>query len=498
MQRSLHRSLEEEEEVANRRLRRQEVALQAEHRIQVEALRAEYRRQAAARRAEYYRQAEFYRQAEEELRAENRRQEEALRAEFYRQEEALRAELHRQAAYYIRYNRPIQVAVPAGSQLVEVQPAPPAHRAASASIRHISTLRAYDANRRKRRRRDAAAEDENYDQKVARALLKEKGFDPDDVNKKDKKGRIPICYYVYKGNVTMVRYLIARGADCRKVDAKGISPLFVAAALGHLEIIKLLYHDGGAHEDIGKENRSGYSPLRAAFLNNHFNVVKWLILNGALSSSPHAAVDGGGIEDAIMRRDLRQDGRRLPILAWAQTLVAAYANVHVFLTGTILSASSSSVCRPPKNPYATRSHKRRKVSTSPLVLFNGKSGILELIAHFVAGTPQQRHTLRQLVDHLPAFIAGVPFVDPPPGQTETRAAGGGVGGGLILLLTREWLGRSDPADAASSIRAFRFGIRHHAGTEHSWVQYRGRPFVNEYKDNRWKWTISIFCLGERV
>jgi len=42
----------------------------------------------------------------------------------------------------------------------------------------------------------------------------------------------------------------------------------------------------------------------------------------------------------------------------------------------------------------------------------GKSGILEVIAHYVAGTPQQRHTLRQLMDRLPAFIADEPFVEP--------------------------------------------------------------------------------------
>ena len=48
--------------------------------------------------------------------------------------------------------------------------------------------------------------------------------------------------------------------------------------------------------------------------------------------------------------------------------------------------------------------------SSPLVIFKGKSGILELIAHYIAGTPQQLRTLRQLVDHLPALIADVSFV----------------------------------------------------------------------------------------
>ena len=162
------------------------------------------------------------------------------------------------------------------------------------------------------------------------------------------------------------------------------------------------------HEDIRKVNREGWSPLRVALHNGHFHVVHWLIRNGALA--PLGDANDGGIDDAIMRIDLRQEigdhwqeDKRLTVLAWAQTSVAAYENVNVFLTGTLVSASSSSVC-------ATRSHKRRKVSPSPLVIFNGKSGILELIAHYSAETPQQLRTRRQLVNLLPAFIADVPFV----------------------------------------------------------------------------------------
>lgn len=121
-----------------------------------------------------------------------------------------------------------------------------------------------------------------------------------------------------------------------------------------------------------------------------------------------------------MRNDLRpqqnnfcynwQNDNRLTVLAWAHDAVAKYENVKLFLTGTIMPASSS-VCRHPKNPYATRSHKRMKVvSPSPLVILKGKSGILALIAHYVVGTPQQLRTQRQLINRLPAFIANVPFV----------------------------------------------------------------------------------------
>ena len=160
-----------------------------------------------------------------------------------------------------------------------------------------------------------------------------------------------------------------------------------------------------------KKNGWGSSPLRIALDKGHLDVAKWLILNGALSS-PRAVNDG--IDDRITRRDLRQDGSdksyytRLTILAWVRDAVAAHDNVKVFLTGTI--ATASSFRRHPNNEYATRS-KKQKVAPSPLVLLKGKSGILEVIAHYVAGTPQQRRTLQQLRDRLPAFIAVTPFFE---------------------------------------------------------------------------------------
>ena len=262
----------------------------------------------------------------------------------------------------------------------------------------------------------AAAEDEAYDQ-TEREFMKKTGFDPEDVNKFDRFGHIPMTWNCAMGSFKTVQYLIVRrNADCRQLDRWGCSPMLRAAEVGYLEIMKLLSQVGGAHEDIRTQNRFGCSPLRAALKYNRVAVWKWLIRKGALA--PLDDLDGGGIDDMIMRRDLRQEigghwqeDKRLTVLAWAQTSVAAYENVKVFLTGTIVPASSS-VCRHPKNPYATRSHKRRKVvsPSSLLAIFKGKSGILELIAHFIAGTPQQLRTLRLLVDRLPDFIARVPFI----------------------------------------------------------------------------------------
>ena len=270
----------------------------------------------------------------------------------------------------------------------------------------------------------AAGEEEEKDQ-TARAVLTEDGFEPDDLNKRDRRGRTPMIYYSGRGNVTMARYLIARGADCRKTDAEGCSPMLMAAYYGHVEIIKLLSQIGGAHEDIRRVvTKYGYSPLGAAQYRDYFRVVYWLLLNGELWS-PHDGWfpcwqgrndggivhergrgfwfdDNGSINDATMRKDLsptysngqsRQWGfdKRETVLAWAKYIVTNHDTVvTLLLTGMIV---------------------RSNQTASSLVVFNGTSGILELIAHYAAGTPQQVRTPRQLLVLLPAFIDDTPFVE---------------------------------------------------------------------------------------
>ena len=261
----------------------------------------------------------------------------------------------------------------------------------------------------------AEDEDEAYG-KTARALLKLHKFELDDVNK-EKDGWTTMNLFSSIGNFKMCRYLFySCGADCRKTIATGYFPMYYAALYGHLEIVLFLYHECGAHNDIREVTVDGWSPLRIALHNGHFHVIYWLILVGALA--PRNDVDGGGIDNMLMRRELRDEtgrnwraDKRLPILSWAQDAVATHANVvQLLLTGTIARNNqmpTSLFRRHPNNPYTTRS---KGISPSPLVMFKGKSGILELIAHYVAGTKQQLRTLRQLTDRLPAFIADVPFV----------------------------------------------------------------------------------------
>ena len=248
-----------------------------------------------------------------------------------------------------------------------------------------------------KRRRVATAEDEAYN-KIDGWGGEEEGFDPEDVNKICYIGGFfvtPMIYFSGEGDLTMCRYVLSRGADCRKTDEYGGSPLYYAAAGGHLEIVQFLSNDGGAQDDIRKITRAGNSPLSMALDEGHFEVVYWLILNGALALRDD--MDGGGIDDAIMRNGLRQghewrEDRRRPILSWARDAVATHDNiVQLLVTGMIVRTNNQ--------------------ESSLLVTFKGTSGILELIARFVAGTQQQLRTQRQLMDRLSTLIDDTPFVE---------------------------------------------------------------------------------------
>ena len=263
----------------------------------------------------------------------------------------------------------------------------------------------------------SSSEEADYDI-TARVVLKQQGFESEDVNNRDRLGMTPLILFCCTDNLPMCRYLVfRRGANCRQTDQYGCTPLYTAAAFGHLEICQFLYLDGGAHEDIRTINNSGASPLLVALYNEHFEVAQWLIRNRALSLSSD---DAGVIDVATMRRDLLPHrifenwsyDRRLTVLSWAQDAVTNHDNVELFFKGTIIPAASFR--RHPKNEYATRS-KRIKLSSSSsslLVMFKGKSGILELISKYTGNPkPQELRIFRQLLVRLPAFIEDVPFVD---------------------------------------------------------------------------------------
>lgn len=289
--------------------------------------------------------------------------------------------------------------------------------------------------------------------KKARQLLKEIEFDPNHINKVcrvknpyymitelDEEMDIPqeLCWFVvtpmiyfcYVGNLTMCRYLLSRGADCTKPSTCQVwFPLYAAALGGKLDVCRWLVRYGGlTNKDIRKQNSDGFTPLCSTIINppgdNEIEIAMWLIRHGALfrDDTDEGDRDDGELDDTTMRDDLlpnisycnqwTKGDERLKLLSAAQDALTRNERVQLFLKGTLLK------CRPSSSNhrYETRSSvKRRQLESSlssPLVIFNGQSDILELIGEYAENpmlTPKDVRTLHQFVDRLSAFIDDTPF-----------------------------------------------------------------------------------------
>mmetsp|Transcript_33625 Transcript_33625/g.38475 ORF Transcript_33625/g.38475 Transcript_33625/m.38475 type:complete len:111 (-) Transcript_33625:9-341(-) len=84
------------------------------------------------------------------------------------------------------------------------------------------------------------------EEKNARKLLKEAGFDADQINKQCTVRcggyKTPMNYFCSEGNLKMCRYLLSRGADCTFMSKGGWSfPMLNAATSGNLNVCRLLF-----------------------------------------------------------------------------------------------------------------------------------------------------------------------------------------------------------------------------------------------------------------
>ncbi|KAG9341347.1 hypothetical protein JZ751_019452 [Albula glossodonta] len=78
----------------------------------------------------------------------------------------------------------------------------------------------------------------------------------------------------YRGDVQSLRRYFLSGADVNAVDYDGRSPLHVAASEGHVEVIRFLIENAGAH--ISTNDRWGNTPLQEAVRNNHVQTIQLL------------------------------------------------------------------------------------------------------------------------------------------------------------------------------------------------------------------------------
>jgi len=139
--------------------------------------------------------------------------------------------------------------------------------------------------------KQAAKEAENLDQakRYLRPTEKPKIKDP-------KKIRV-LIKTVKKGKFEKVKRLVEEGVDVNKPDNKGKTPLWWAIYIGDIEIAKLLLEKGA---DVDKPDNKGKTPLWWAIHKGYIDTTKLLIENGADVNKPALwwAINGNNIEIA--------------------------------------------------------------------------------------------------------------------------------------------------------------------------------------------------------
>ncbi|OQU79519.1 hypothetical protein SORBI_3008G156100 [Sorghum bicolor] len=112
-----------------------------------------------------------------------------------------------------------------------------------------------------------------------RFLVEEAGFHPNSVS---AEGETPIFTATEADGggaaiVSVVRYLIERGGDPAKPDAKGCTPLHKAAEFGHVEVVRLLLSKGVPVDPIERRG----TPLHLAAVTDNHQSLKLLLDHGA-------------------------------------------------------------------------------------------------------------------------------------------------------------------------------------------------------------------------
>ena len=238
---------------------------------------------------------------------------------------------------------------------------------------------------------------------TARLKLREAGFDPDasvndialvDITPTLTIGATPMLYFCRKGDIPMCQYLLSKGAST--TEQRLSFPIMSAVSADNLEMCKWLYVNG-AQSHVRRETRTGCTPLGVAAKNNNDELVRWLVLHGAL-----CADDSTDIVDCELIRiarvmkssqNIRCVGPALERLSeWAGTATQPICNPAgvAFLCGALPPKSNDDIA-------------------SPRILqcyLSGEPGIRKRVADY-AGlfTKREVSILRQVRDELPPFLA---------------------------------------------------------------------------------------------
>ena len=232
-------------------------------------------------------------------------------------------------------------------------------------------------------------------------------------------------HFARQGDLPMMRWLYANGADTRDEDVEHWFPMYAASHSGQLDACKWLF-DHGANNDVKRRTSNDVSPLCVTFDKSYWRVMsRWLILMGALCKD-----DGSSDLDLrVMRKDLDRDeeciDERHSLLEWANVRHQTRQAFLVFLMGTLsphyspLSLRKLLVQKLESEEATDRildslpsnQHQQlwddlliTKQRARPLAFLSGSLGILEMIGDFVGVIRgREARIIRQLVEILPGL-----------------------------------------------------------------------------------------------
>jgi ankyrin repeat protein len=114
-----------------------------------------------------------------------------------------------------------------------------------------------------------------------------------DINKKNRKGNVPIFLAIRNGHIDIVKILIENGADLTLQHRYCGTPLHYAARLGNIEIAKLLINAGADVNAISEHYKD--TPIWYAVREGQVEMIRYLFANGA---DPNIRI--GYFEDTLL------------------------------------------------------------------------------------------------------------------------------------------------------------------------------------------------------
>ncbi len=178
-----------------------------------------------------------------------------------------------------------------------------------------------------------------------------------DITKADSNGGFtPMWVACQKGHLSVCKWLLEVGAgeDITKATNNGFTPMYIACLGGHLPVCEWLFKVGAA-KDITKATNGGFTPMLQACLYGRLSVCKWLVFNGALNTPPPAEHNDGHIDQAIVKRNTRNDNHRRALLAWAQDVAATHHTfLHVVLRASVILPESHHQASPDQRCHLPR------------------------------------------------------------------------------------------------------------------------------------------------